>query len=394
MMAIPITDNVGATSSPQQAKVPERNAASHQQPAWPHRVSFLLLLVLVLPACTSTANLMEELAVGYDMPAEILTPIAHAGIDDQRQNFANLFCAVLEEMDEFDEWGPCEKYWRTTATDVPPLGEISKDYRVLVISGIFAQCVSSRLTAFSNGLTRLREIHGLDAEDLEVTAFGSSAQNGRTIAQHLKDSNTPQDRRPFIVVAFSKGAPDLFEGIVNDPEAREMVAAVITVAGAMGGSPAVDLLQDGIIPSLVAYFGGDSECDFGDQGGFDSLFRQNRHRFIADNDWPIVPSYSIVGAVDFTNTSLINRPTWQLLALYAKENDGQLLAYESIVPRGTFLGAANADHWALAMPFDTLQDDELERTFISHNEFPREAMLEAAVRFVIADLEGNQPVAR
>ena len=47
-----------------------------------------------------------------------------------------------------------------------------------------------------------------------------------------------EDGPPRVVlVGYSKGAPDILEAIVNYPEIRPRVAAVVSAAGAVGGSP-------------------------------------------------------------------------------------------------------------------------------------------------------------
>ncbi len=62
---------------------------------------------------------------------------------------------------------------------------------------------------------------------------------------------------------------------------------------------------------------------------------------------------------------------------------------DAIVPGATFLGAARADHLAIALPFEDLADGEI-RSFMDHNHYPRSALLEALVRFAIEDVEKPQ----
>jgi len=47
-------------------------------------------------------------------------------------------------------------------------------------------------------------------------------------------------------VGYSKGAPDIQEALANDSQARDSVAAFISVAGAIGGSPIAEAM-----PSIV-----------------------------------------------------------------------------------------------------------------------------------------------
>ena len=167
-----------------------------------------------------------------------------------------------------------------------------------------------------------------------------------------------------------------------------MVAALVSVAGSIGGSPAVTAIKNGPIEWASETFG-DALCDFGDSGGFSSLDPAERQAFIAATHWPIVPSYSIAGAVRSDQVSLVNLPTWTLLARISPDNDGQVLLRDAIVPQATFLAAAKGDHWALGMPFDRVENDTIQREFINRNRFPRTALLEAAIRFVVDDLQRN-----
>jgi triacylglycerol esterase/lipase EstA (alpha/beta hydrolase family) len=53
---------------------------------------------------------------------------------------------------------------------------------------------------------------------------------------------TKSDQRKFIVLGYSKGAPDLQVALAQEDGVAGAVAAFITVAGASGGSPIADAL--------------------------------------------------------------------------------------------------------------------------------------------------------
>jgi hypothetical protein len=67
-----------------------------------------------------------------------------------------------------------------------------------------------------------------------------------------------------------------------------------------------------------------------------------------------------------------------------------VVAYDALVPGGKLLGYLNADHWAVAMPFDRERPVWTD-TLITRNAFPREVLLEAIARFVEESLL-EQPV--
>jgi hypothetical protein len=66
-------------------------------------------------------------------------------------------------------------------------------------------------------------------------------------------------------------------------------------------------------------------------------------------------------------------------------NDSQVLFYNQVIPGSTLVGYLNADHWALAVPVSR-SHPWLGSTLLNHNGYPREALLEALLRFVEWDL--------
>ena len=62
-----------------------------------------------------------------------------------------------------------------------------------------------------------------------------------------------------------------------------------------------------------------------------------------------------------------------------------MVASDAVVPGSTLLGYANADHLAVAIPFGA-ETPLLTATLMTHNDYPRAVLAEAAVRFVEEDL--------
>jgi len=69
----------------------------------------------------------------------------------------------------------------------------------------------------------------------------SSEAIARRIAEYV-NGTMAADKRPCIVVGYSKGAPDVQVALAQEPGFAASVAAFISVAGAVGGSPVVDAL--------------------------------------------------------------------------------------------------------------------------------------------------------
>ena len=63
----------------------------------------------------------------------------------------------------------------------------------------------------------------------------------------------------LVLFGYSKGTPDVLEAIVNHPEIRPRVAAVVSIAGAVGGSPLANEAEQ-YQADLLRHFPG-AACD-------------------------------------------------------------------------------------------------------------------------------------
>jgi hypothetical protein len=52
------------------------------------------------------------------------------------------------------------------------------------------------------------------------------------------------------------------------------------------------------------------------------------------------------------------------------------------------MGYLNSDHWAVALPI-ARSHETIGKLFVTENAYPREALLEAVLRFVEEDLAGK-----
>ena len=75
----------------------------------------------------------------------------------------------------------------------------------------------------------------------------------------------------LVLVGYSKGISDILDAVVAYPEIRSRVAAVVSVAGAVGGSPLANDAEQ-YQADLLRYFPG-ATCNLGDGGGVASLGR-------------------------------------------------------------------------------------------------------------------------
>jgi len=298
--------------------------------------------------------------------------------------FANLFCSVREkENPDGGDWQGCEQYLETAPqarVDLPAMS--SAKYRVLVVPGFFSECASSTAPAFQEGVEHLKSKHNL-AVDWWVPPNASSEDNGKALAAYLLDQ-MKTDKRKFIVIGYSKGAPDVQTALAKEASAKDAVAAFIAVAGASGGSPVADIIPGQADAWIQKFSFGKCEGDV--TAAFGSLKREVRRAFLAQYPNPVVPSYSLPAVSDLSNTSKGLAESWRLMQLFATKQDSQLAYEDAVVPGSTVLGTARADHLAVALPFEKASEAQV-RAMADKGHYPRATLLESIVRFVEQDLD-------
>jgi len=320
---------------------------------------------------------------GFHSDGRTLVVYLQPDTQDFSQKFADLFCSVLRQHNpDSGDWGACSNYLETPGKEDLALPPLPTKYRLLIVPGILSSCASNA-PAFNDGQKYLREKYGMSVDLLGVPN-NSCEENAHMIAAYLRD-HQKSDPRKFIVLGYSKGAPDLQVTLAEEDGAAAMVAAFITVAGASGGSPIADTLPEQV-NGWMTKFQNMGKCEGDLSTGFQSLKREVRQAFLASYPDPVVPTYSIVAVAGKDNTSSALLTAQQLLSVFDATNDAQLTKWDAIVPGAKFLGAARADHLAVALPFDKISDGELQK-MMNHSRYPRAALLEALVRFVVADLD-------
>ncbi|MEO8052439.1 MAG: LssY C-terminal domain-containing protein [Acidobacteriota bacterium] len=297
--------------------------------------------------------------------------------------FANVFCSVREkENPDTGDWAACDRFLQAAPQGRVDLTPIVTKYRLLIVPGFFSACASSIAPAFGDGVDHLRSQHGMTVE-IWVPPNDSSEANGAALAQYLRD-HMITDQRKYIVLGYSKGAPDVQTALALHPEAKEAVAAFIAVAGAVGGSAIADLLPAQANGWIERFHVG--KCAGDVATAYTSLKKSVRQQFLAAHPTPVVPSYSLPAVADRAHTSKALLESWRIMSFLAGRQDSQLAYEDAILPGSTVLGAALADHLAVALPFEKASDASL-RSFADQGHYPRAALLEALVRFVTADLE-------
>jgi hypothetical protein len=252
-----------------------------------------------------------------------------------------------------------------------------------IVPGVGWDCFSEWLDLKSSVPEHLRQF-GYDQIILEVDSLSSSANNARQIRDAVMRLQ-PEDANPrLVLIGYSKGAPDILEAIASFPEIGRRVAAVVSAAGAIGGSPLADAAKQSQVNLLQSWPG--AHCSPGDGGALESLRPSRRRAWLAQHSLPEdVPYYSLVTLPQPDRISAVLKPTYRMLSWIDGRNDGQLLFYDQVIPGSKLLGFVNADHWALAVPI-TRSGSPLRSAVVTHNDYPREALLEGLLRFLEWDL--------
>jgi hypothetical protein len=379
------------TSNPEPASsvaLPTHPAASTR--AWRRNRS----VVATMATCVLLGACATKPLVPYstDTPPLVLVPASQAGVQDKRGRFREIYCAVLKARGPgLPDYRPCEDALTRVGTEPPgtgkpvDLGTSQRHLIAVVVPGIGYDCFKPWLNPPDTVVTHLRQF-GFDATLLDVDALSSSANNARQIRDALMAMPVPDGPPRIVLVGYSKGAPDILEALVAYPEIRSRVVAMVSAAGAIGGSPLANDAEQ-YQANLLQYVPG-SACTPGDGGGVQSLRPATRKAWLAQHPLPHdLRYYSVVTFPLPDHISSILESSYEKLSRVDARNDSQVIFYDELVPGSSLLAYVNADHWALAVPVARTHP-AIGALFVTENAYPREALLEAILRYVEEDLSG------
>ncbi len=351
-----------------------------------HATSLGALGVAALAGCAGS----PLVPFSTDTPPLVLAPVAQAGVQDKRGRFREIYCAVLQaRAAEVPDHRSCDDALtrlgsEPAASGQPvPLGASSRRLVAAMIPGIGWDCIAKWLQPPGTTDQHLRK-YGYELRAIRVDALSGTAKNARQIRDAVMAMDLGPGAPRLVLVGYSKGTPDALEAIVSYPEIRPRVAAVVSVAGAVGGSALANEAEQ-YQADLMRHFPG-STCDSGDGGGVASLRTDVRRDWLARNPLPReVPTYSVVTLPQPERISSILRRSASKLGMIDGRNDSQVIFYDQVIPGSTLVGYLNADHWAIAVPI-ARSHDTIGSLFVTQNAYPREALMEAVLRFVEEDL--------
>jgi dienelactone hydrolase len=307
-------------------------------------------LCLVLTGCASA----PLVPFSTDTAPLILVPAAQAGVQDKRGRFREIYCGVLAaRVGEVPDHRPCDEAMtrlgaEPAGTGQPvPLGASSRHLVAAVVPGIGYSCFAHWLQPQGTADEHLRK-YGYALTAIPVDALSGTTVNARQIRDWVMARDPGAGAPRLVLVGYSKGTPDVLEAIVNHPEIRARVAAVVSIAGAVGGSPLANEAEQ-YQADVLQHFPG-AACDGGDGGGVASLRPAVRRAWLAQNPLP-----------------------------------SSVIFYDQLIPGSTLVGYLNADHWAVVVPIARAHGT-VGSLFVTQNAYPREALIEAVLRFVEEDL--------
>jgi pimeloyl-ACP methyl ester carboxylesterase len=328
-----------------------------------------------------------------DYPAAILRVVGTPPAIDGRARFREIFCQLLAEEPEYREPdGACQNFLLRLSGEPLPGSRphsppnLNTRYRVMVVPGFLNECFASIALPFEDAIPLLNE-RGIKIEQMAVSGRSSSDANAVYIAETIENLNLDEDEK-LVLVGHSKGAVDILHFIVNFPQVSRRVAAVVSVAGAINGSP-VAFKLDEIYTDLARNFLS-GRCNTGDDGALDSLKPSLRLSWLAANPLPeSVRYFSLAALTKRDNINTLLKTGYDLLRMYSPRNDGLLLISDQLIPGGTLLGYANADHWSVVLPLEN-KNFLISETVQAPQQFPRKVLLQALLVYVVEALEPNR----
>jgi hypothetical protein len=350
-------------------------------------------------ACRGSARFAALAAIGLLLGGCATTPPVDftieipPGVTDDRGRFGEIFCTVLQEHGPaLPDYSPCNEALSHIATPPPAparpvdLGQSRRRLVAGIVPGIGYGCVAEWLKTAPVGGDHVRQ-YGYDVRMIKVDALSGTTPNARMIRDEIMAM--PEESGPprLVLIGYSKGTPDILDAVVNYLEIRPRIAAVVSIAGAVGGSKVAEDASEGLA-DMMRFFPG-AHCDKGDDQSVASLRPDVRKQWMAEHPLPTdVRFYSVVTLPDEARISRVLKPTYWQLRKIDPRNDSQLFYNDQIIPKGSLLGFVNADHWAVVLPIKR-SHSIVGSLFVNHNDYPREALLEAILRFVEEDLAGR-----
>lgn len=350
-----------------------------------YRKIFLGIFVLT-GACAQQVT-VPEMAVTVD---SVFGPASDLQVSDGRSRFREIYCAVNEDHGrDLPDFRPCAEALLGADAETPASGDpVSLDparvpLRFFVVLGLGANCIEPLIAARETVHEQVRSL-GHRISLVPVEGLASTTLNARIIRDTVMTETEGDASDAVVLLGYSKGAPDILTAIASYPELAQRITAVVSVAGAIGGSPLADDSSQSQA-NLMAKIPG-SGCDVSDEGAMADLRTGVRRAWLKQNELPdSIRYYSLITMPDARHISMVLRSAYKTLGEIDYRNDSQVIYYDQIIPRSRILAFLNADHLAIAVPVRRTHAI-IGSTLINRNDFPREVLMESLIIYLQEDL--------
>jgi pimeloyl-ACP methyl ester carboxylesterase len=347
-----------------------------------------LLATLLLTACTTLPP-----PDSTDTAADLQLLVQSESLADGRGRFREIYCEVLEQHGhDLPDYRPCSVALRDVGAeggaDGRPvdLAPSTANYLVLLVPGLGWNCFENWMDLAGTAPAHASQF-GYEVRTVPVDGLSSTASNAQMIMDYVAALPEEDAGRPLILIGYSKGTPDILEALTSYPQLAARVAAVISLSGAVGGSPLAEDSSQAMANMLTMVPGSACEEEDGDNEAVASLRPGVRKQWLADHPLPMsVRYFSVVTFPEPDRVSWALKNSYALLGEKDARNDTQVIIFDQIIPGSTVTAFVNADHWAIAVPL-ARNHPIIGGTVVNHNDYPREAFLEALLRYVEEDLE-------
>ena len=363
------------------------------------RTAACLVSAALCAGCVPAASLPYRPAE----PVTVSLPLALSGVRDARWAFARLFATELDVTGNAQQT-PWLHGIEPHPQSLPLPSDLAAAFAaragttsVLIVNGLFGDCLGAQSVPFGDGAMRsperspveaYRQYEDLGLRDIRLAPLpgrASAESNGRRLAEVIRAESARSDVQRVVVVAYSKGVPDMLHALAmlqREGGVPSKFSALVSVAGVVMGTPLAaeyEQTYDALSPQVDPF-----DCTPSQGGELASLTRRERVAWLAANPPPSGPAYySIVAHAPVGETAPALRFTARQLAAVDPRNDGQVIAADAVLPNSTLLAEARADHWDVALPRDR-HPSAMLRALSSGRRFPREALLRATLKWVIA----------
>ena len=307
------------------------------------------------------------------VPAQTLIPPGAPPVQDGRVRFRELFCALLGQ-EPGAAARPCELLLHRLSDEpepprrARPLPAHDPKLGVIFVPGLLGGCPYGLSPPFEAAVRRLQR-RGYDARIALVHAASNSHANAGRLAREIAEHPAEQ----LVLIGHARGAVDILELLVADPTVSSRVRAVLSVAGAINGSPLADSPTGA---ALLFPRGGDTACTEGEQQSLGDLKRAGRVRWLMAHPLPARTRYFSLGAfAPGPEVAPPLRPRAAALARIDPRNDGLAPFFDQVIPGAELLGYANTDHWSIAADPPGMAHSPPGRM----PSFPRDVLIEAAL---------------